>query len=125
MLLGYLLLKGRDMKRAIIIISGIAACLAISMFFLLREPKLKVVVIDVNVLRQEFFYRIAKDDANAAENLQQEIKEFSIDFVEFQEQVQKIALTKGYIVLRKDLVMGGAEDITPQAIKLLEDIRKK
>jgi len=125
MLLGYLLLKGRDMKRAIIIISGIAACLAISMFFLLREPKLKVVVIDVNVLRQEFFYRIAKDDANAAENLQQEIKEFSIDFVEFQEQVQKIALTKGYIVLRKDLVMGGAEDITPRAIKSLEDIRKK
>jgi len=113
------------MKKKHVWISASILLFMVAIFiFTGQQTEKKIAVIDIDALRQEFFYRIATDDTKSDEKLQEEIQDFAEDFVEFQNQVQKIALERGYVVLRKDLVMGGAEDITPQAIKLLEEIRR-
>ncbi len=89
------------------------------------QPKQKeIVVINLEEIRQEFYYKIAQDPTLQQAEFQKQVDKMARDFEKFTKLIDQIAEQKGYIVLDGAVVLGGATDITEQGKQLFADVRR-
>lgn len=104
---------------------AISVVLSVLITVLLTKPEAKIVVVDNNEIFRKLIVDISKETkADNEEVLMKKVERYKGIRAMLDREMAKIARKKNFIILPKDVVIGG-DDLTDQAKLLLSDLIKE